>query len=70
MFGKIIPHIADPRKFKVEAHVRPAIEPGFAPFQVRAEQRHSATNVATDEMRIDDFACRECSADWPALSRM
>ena len=39
--------------FEVEILFRPAIELGVTTDQIRLEQRHAATDVAADEVRID-----------------
>ena len=44
-----------PRVFEVEAQRGPAIELRFATEQIRLEQRHAATDVAADEVRVNDI---------------
>ena len=46
-------HDCLPRVFEVEAQLGPAVELDVAPDQVGLEQRHAATDVAADEVRID-----------------
>ncbi len=56
--------------FEVEPQRGPAVELGVAADQVRFEQRHAATDVAADEVRIDDALGHERSTDRRASARM
>ncbi len=57
-----------PRMFELEWKFRPAIKLGVAPNEVCREQRHAATDVAADEVRINHTVCNESRADGRALA--
>ncbi len=56
--------------FEVEAQLCPAVELGVAANQVRLEQCHAATDVATDEVRVDHAFGHESRADRRAFARV
>ena len=47
-------HVALPRMFQVEAQIGPAVELDVTLDQVGFEQRHTAADVAADEVRVDE----------------
>ena len=49
--------------FEVELQFRPAIELGVATDEIRFEQRHAATDIATDQVRVDYTRSHKCNTD-------
>src|ERR1035438_3655218 len=52
--SKNFSHLALPRMFQVEAQIDPAVELDVTLDEVGLEQSHTAADVATDEVRIDE----------------
>ncbi len=68
--GEIIADIFIPRVFEVEIQSSPAVKLGVATDEVRFEQRHAATDVAADEVRINNTLGLERRANRRASARM
>ena len=56
--------------FEVEIQFRPAVELGVMSDKVRLEQCHAATDIAADEVRINDALGYERGANGRAFARM
>ena len=56
--------------FEVELELCPAVELGVATDKVRLEQRHAATDVAADEVRINNTFSYKRGAHGRAFARM
>src|SRR5437870_12293104 len=59
-----------PRVFEIELQLGPAIELGVATNEVRLEQRHAATDVTANQVRINDSFGYESRSDRRAFARM
>jgi len=59
-----------PRVFEIELQLGPAIELGVATNEVRLEQPHAATDVPSDQVRVDHTLSHERSTDRRAFARM
>src|SRR5437016_6010058 len=59
-----------PRVFEIELQFGPAIELGITTDEVRFEQPHAATDVPTDQVRVDHTLSHERSTDRRAFARM
>ena len=70
MFNEEIADELIPRVFEVELQFRPAIKLGVATDEVRFEQRHAATDIATDEVRVDHTIGHKRRTDGRAFARM
>jgi hypothetical protein len=53
MFSEEVAEELIPRMFKVKLELGPAVELHITTHEVGFEQRHAATDIATDEVRVD-----------------
>ena len=70
VFGEEVTDEFVPRVFEVEAQRSQAVELRFTSEQVGFEQRHAATDVAADDVRVNDLIGHERSTDRRASTRM
>ena len=66
--SKDFAHIAVPRMLQVEPKLSPAVQLDMALNQVGSKQRHTATDVAADQVRVNDAVSHECGSDWRAFA--
>jgi hypothetical protein len=70
VFGEEVADEFVPRLFEVEPQRSPTVELRFTSEQIGFEQRHAATDVAADDVRVNDFFSHKSRADRRASARV
>ena len=55
---------------QVEPKLGPMVQLDIALNQAGVKQRHTATDVAADQVRVNGAVSHECGPDWRAFARV